>query len=647
MSETGVVTAAIGLGANLGDRARNIAEALRLLGETPGVERVVPGPVIETAAVAWPGGKGKDNEDAGGPYLNSAALVETTLPPRALLEAMHAIERRLGRDRSSETRRWGPRTIDLDLLLYGDRVIEEEGLHVPHPRMHERRFVLEPLCAIAPGIVVPTLGRSVAALLGVQIEQAYSAKAARVKGIKPSLLALIAAAVGALVGGQVRVHAQQPARPRVVEGAGGVRAEEEKLTPAGVLRRVREVYARGGGGGAWAERVRMVVSDARGVARGSTYVVRYARPVEAGDSEKLQVDLGRVRIFTDGVEVVAVTPSAGEVAFQRTFETGGRTNVLWAMRRVFPPVAMPQVAAAWLSDDAIEHAADEAVDLFPIIGRVMFTAVNSEDHGRVIVMRGRSQISAEHPQTAEVAVSVFAETGRLKDATIEYPKAADAEQGVKIELRFTRLSPGDPAAWRPSIEGKRLVDSPALLEPRATVFAPGENAGRVALMDTEGKSVRISELADGGGAAGVKALIFTRVPVEGIEGQLAGSEAYPDLSTAWGLTAEAMDAVHVGGVKRAVLVSTLEDAASLEKIQTALERVPEVISQDNGLLWAASPEGTIDRFAPESSTAIVLVDLNGVLIGTVSVDAVSVSDEVKESVRAEIERLLRTRQSNE
>ncbi len=91
------------------------------------------------------------------PFLNTAASLETTLGPRELLDRLLAVERELGRVRTSE--RWGPRTLDLDLLLYGDAVHDEPGLTVPHPRLHERRFVLEPLSELAPDLVVPGCGR--------------------------------------------------------------------------------------------------------------------------------------------------------------------------------------------------------------------------------------------------------------------------------------------------------------------------------------------------------------------------------------------------------------------------------------------------------------------------------------------------------
>lgn len=142
--------ACIGFGSNLGDRSATIRAAADELRAAPGVQSVRRSSMHETDPVGGPPGQPA--------YLNAAAVVETTLSPRELLDRLLEIERQLGRQRRE---RWGPRTIDLDLLLYDDRVIDEPGLTVPHPRMHERRFVLEPLVEIAPDMIHPVLRATV------------------------------------------------------------------------------------------------------------------------------------------------------------------------------------------------------------------------------------------------------------------------------------------------------------------------------------------------------------------------------------------------------------------------------------------------------------------------------------------------------
>ncbi|MBA2462568.1 MAG: 2-amino-4-hydroxy-6-hydroxymethyldihydropteridine diphosphokinase [Actinobacteria bacterium] len=138
-------TAYIGLGSNLGEREAALRRALDLL-----AARVHVGAVSsfrETDPV------GVTDQPQ---FVNAVARIETELSARGLLDFLLAVERELGRERRE---RWGPRTIDLDLLLYGRESIDEPGLTVPHPRLHERGFVLEPLVEIAPRLVVPGRGR--------------------------------------------------------------------------------------------------------------------------------------------------------------------------------------------------------------------------------------------------------------------------------------------------------------------------------------------------------------------------------------------------------------------------------------------------------------------------------------------------------
>jgi 2-amino-4-hydroxy-6-hydroxymethyldihydropteridine diphosphokinase len=139
------VRAFVGLGSNLGDRVATFRRVVEVLGEGPGIEVVAVSTLRETDPVGY--------EDQPR-FLNGAAALEVDLTPRALLDELLAIERELGRDRSQEER-WGPRTIDLDLLLYGEETVDEPGLTVPHPRLAEREFVLEPLYELDPDLTLP------------------------------------------------------------------------------------------------------------------------------------------------------------------------------------------------------------------------------------------------------------------------------------------------------------------------------------------------------------------------------------------------------------------------------------------------------------------------------------------------------------
>jgi 2-amino-4-hydroxy-6-hydroxymethyldihydropteridine diphosphokinase len=146
-----VTLAYVGLGSNLGDRE----EAIRRAAELIGAQRLSP--IVETDP--W----GYLDQPR---FLNAVAEVETPLAPRTFLDHLLDVERRLGRERIGP--RWGPRTIDLDLLLWGDERISEPGLEVPHPRILERLFVLEPLAVLAPQRKIPGNGTVSEALAGLQ-----------------------------------------------------------------------------------------------------------------------------------------------------------------------------------------------------------------------------------------------------------------------------------------------------------------------------------------------------------------------------------------------------------------------------------------------------------------------------------------------
>ncbi len=156
-----VVRACIGLGGNLGDVATAIERSFAALSELPATQVLCRSRLYRTPA--W-------GMTAQPDFLNAAAVLSTLLSAQALLEGLLRIERVAGRDRSVQSERWGPRALDLDLLLYGDAVIAHPGLCVPHPHLHERAFVLVPLAEIAADVVVPGRGRVDALLAAVDAQ---------------------------------------------------------------------------------------------------------------------------------------------------------------------------------------------------------------------------------------------------------------------------------------------------------------------------------------------------------------------------------------------------------------------------------------------------------------------------------------------
>lgn len=148
----GVATAFLGLGSNVGDREEYIEQAIFLMEKNPNVQVLKHSSNYETE----PEGGGSQP-----PFLNAAIAIKTKLSPHKLLDLCQEIEATLGREREIE---WGPRTIDIDILLYGDEIVSDDKLQVPHPLMHERLFVLKPLREIAGQVMHPILEKSIEAL---------------------------------------------------------------------------------------------------------------------------------------------------------------------------------------------------------------------------------------------------------------------------------------------------------------------------------------------------------------------------------------------------------------------------------------------------------------------------------------------------
>ena len=155
MRTNSTITAYVGLGSNLGNREANLRRALAMLVESPGLE------VRKISSFL-------DNPSQGGPegapdYLNAVVEAQTTLAASALMKRLLEIEQQMGRTRREK---WEPREIDLDLLLYGSTIVSKDDLIVPHPMMHDRRFVLQPLAEIAPNAIHPAMNISIKDLLG-------------------------------------------------------------------------------------------------------------------------------------------------------------------------------------------------------------------------------------------------------------------------------------------------------------------------------------------------------------------------------------------------------------------------------------------------------------------------------------------------
>ncbi len=147
-------TVYIGLGSNMGDRAGHLKSAIEMIDAHPNCRVRVESSLYETEPLG---------EDSGDWFLNSVICIETDLPPLQLLNLLHEVEVSRGRDRTR--RRWAPRTLDLDILFYGDQTLDMPDLVVPHPQLHLRKFVLEPLCGIAPDFMHPVFKRTLSELL--------------------------------------------------------------------------------------------------------------------------------------------------------------------------------------------------------------------------------------------------------------------------------------------------------------------------------------------------------------------------------------------------------------------------------------------------------------------------------------------------
>jgi 2-amino-4-hydroxy-6-hydroxymethyldihydropteridine diphosphokinase len=250
-----MTTCLVGLGSNLGDRAALLDRAVELLRASPHIEHLASSRWHETSPIGGRGGQGE--------YLNGAVRFETALQPAALLARLHDLEAQLGRQRGE---RWQARTVDLDLLLFGDRVIHSPELTVPHPRMAVRRFVLGPAAEIAGPMVHPQIGWSVARLLA-HLQFAYPYLA--LTGAQPSEKSALAAVLKDRKGLQ---WIADPATESSVDEWQRIRLRAE------ALQRIDVVHAPGAVSDFWLPES-LALADPASTAR---------EPEEAGEREQLE-----------------------------------------------------------------------------------------------------------------------------------------------------------------------------------------------------------------------------------------------------------------------------------------------------------------------------------------------------------------------
>ncbi len=437
------VPAYIALGSNLGDRAEHIVGALAILMRTPGVTTVAASDAREYDALTLPGAGPQP------PYLNAVVRLDTTLSARQLLDTLLAIERSLGRDRSA-SERWAPRTIDLDLLLYGNEIIDEPGLTIPHPRLHERRFVLEPLVQIAPDVRHPRKRKTAQRLLMDLLAKEVIATLRRgLKSGRPciALLSLLSLVI-------TSAQAAPPPAPAATQPA----LIPVRRDPSEVLALFRAAYR----AEPLAERID-IAATAEGVTRRESIILFIDPPART-----LLLRLGPLSVHASDQRVLAwheATPDryAKIPAPPLSLEA---PSPLITLREAVPALPIPQLAAAFSADDSLP-------DLFPFCADFACTA--AVQRADAIQMSARSG-------DCESVLTLDAASGRLRAATLRV-----LATGLSIELTAAPAeAPGagalDPAA---SLESRTALPSVELLDPSIADLSRGDPAPRMPLFDIE------------------------------------------------------------------------------------------------------------------------------------------------------------------
>ncbi|MCW5755300.1 MAG: 2-amino-4-hydroxy-6-hydroxymethyldihydropteridine diphosphokinase [Phycisphaeraceae bacterium] len=449
-------TAYVAMGSNLGDRLGVLLAALSDLAASPGIVVRAVSTVIETDPVG-PSGQGR--------YLNAVVQLETSATPHELLERLLVIERKHGRDRTHGSR-WGPRTLDLDLLLYDDRIIAEPGLTVPHPRMTERPFVLEPLAEIAGDRVIPTTGCTVHEHLEacrIQMQEADRSDAREARSsqkygsIRSSasesmlrVLAICAAMFIGLIASGI-VEARPPSG-----GAPIARSYWRAYGADAILM----TLIRGYRAGPIAESMEFHLDSPSGSSR-AVVVVR----MDAGDHHRP----ARLRVETDDL-ILAAVEEADRTRVLAVHPRDTLRYVEWVLddslsmssiRRVLPPLPLPGATLA---------LGDNREPLLPAAGESRwFLSKRSDLPSGVVGLISVNSLPSAAPLPMEVLIDTV--SWRLARVQAAWPSRA-GETLVTINLK--PIDPGQPEIWDIIADGRQRVESAADFRPIPALLVPGD-----------------------------------------------------------------------------------------------------------------------------------------------------------------------------
>jgi len=578
--------ACVALGSNLGDRSANLSRAVEMLGRVPGTRVEAVSRFIETVAVRV------GDAEPGGPYLNGAARLATTLSAPGLHEHLQRIEAALGRVREGEAR-GAARTIDLDLLLYGEAEVATPALRVPHPRMHERAFVLGPLAEVAADAMLPGRGR---------VEALWAAMRSGGRGAGRSerggrgLAVVLALAVAGGWGGKGEASAAVAGdQPRGGGGADAVRV----IDPGIVLGEAAGAY----GAGPWAERVTVTLRHPGKPARDADLIVRYdpgsgkagAGGEGAARAEALAVEMGVLRLFASGGALMVTMTENTETVYRGEYPAGAALTPTLVAGLVRP---LPLVQLALL------RAGGEAdrLELPPYLVGVRWgdAEMNPKEDHPAYRMRGRAAgVSGEYEMVVDAA------TGRLR-------RAAGPLRGDGLatwEMVCVPVPVGERARWAVETADRRRVATLAELRLRGVEVGVGQRLpfDVIAARDGDGAGVRLAEVVARHAEATHVALVLWRPPGDAAEGASADrAEASHALASALGAVSLVVSEGVGRGGARVVSVGVV---------------VPSGLAEPEGPRAGTVPARPVERLVSGALAAVIVVDRGMIIRAAEAVEA--------------------------